>query len=353
MERKIHISKVEGATVVEVTDNTSGIANITSYDAPYDFRIVNQNIVVYGEFPILTFSFSEIDNPLGATNIEEYFDVMTENKFFVIDQEGGSGDFKFTEDIAYSLPTGKSFGRLVGTGIYPAVGKNVQEVLQDIALEYLTPTFSSFSMQGQATSVEIGTVLSGSKNFTFGFTYGQNVEENSLSILDVTADNILAADLPKTSPQSVNIGSISKSNPNTTHQWRAIAINTLGNTLQSGLFTVNFVLRRFFGSTSSPTTNSAQARALAQNVLDNTSNTFNLNTGSANKIFEVLIPATKSIVQVNDIDALNANITANYILIDNNFMVNDIGGTPRAYKLYRMTIQDTYSDNHRHQIQIS
>lgn len=164
----------------------------------------------------------------------------------------------------------------------------------------------------------------------------------------------MGANLPKTSPQTVNIGSVSKTTPNTTHQWRATAENSLGAEVQSGLFTVNFVLRRFFGAVATGVTNSAQARALPQNALDNTSNTFNLNTGSTHKIFDVLIPANKSIVQVNDLDALNANLTAQYELVDSNFIVNDIGGTPRAFKLYRNTASAVpYSENHRHQIQIS
>src|SRR5690606_1510143 len=108
MERKVYISKVEGATVVEIKDNTTGITNVVSYDIPYDFRVVNNHqIVVYGDSPILSFTFSEIGNPLGATNLEEYFDKMIENKFFVIDQEGESGDFVFTEDIPVVLSGSK------------------------------------------------------------------------------------------------------------------------------------------------------------------------------------------------------------------------------------------------------
>ena len=85
MSRKVNISKVEGATIVEITNVSNGTPNITSYDVPYDFRIVANQIIVYGEFPILAFTFPELDNNLGAANLEEYFEKMTENKFFTTD----------------------------------------------------------------------------------------------------------------------------------------------------------------------------------------------------------------------------------------------------------------------------
>jgi hypothetical protein len=69
------------------------------------------------------------------------------------------------------------------------------------------------------------------------------------------------------------------------------------------------------------------------------------------KIFTVAVPATMSLTQVLDLDALNANITANYVL--STFNVNDGGGTPVSYKIYTLSNAIPYSSDHRHQITIA
>ena len=84
------------------------------------------------------------------------------------------------------------------------------------------------------------------------------------------------------------------------------------------------------------------------------SNPFNLQTGTVERIFTAALPASLTITQVLDLDALNANITANYIL--SNFNVNNAAGTATSYNVYTMTNAIPYSaggtpaGNHRHQI---
>jgi hypothetical protein len=107
----------------------------------------------------------------------------------------------------------------------------------------------------------------------------------------------------------------------------------------------------FYGSSASAPTNSAGVRALTGRRFTDAGNTFILNTGATNKIFTVAVPATMSLTQVIDLDALNANITANYVL--SAFNVNDGGGTPVAYKIYTLTNAIPYSADHRHQITIA
>ena len=107
----------------------------------------------------------------------------------------------------------------------------------------------------------------------------------------------------------------------------------------------------FYGPSVVAPSNSAGVRALSGKRFTDAGNTFTLNTGAAQTIFTVAIPATMSLTQVLDLDALNANITANYVL--STFNVNDGGGTPVAYKIYTLTNAIPYSADHRHQITIA
>jgi hypothetical protein len=49
-----------------------------------------------------------------------------------------------------------------------------------------------------------------------------------------------------------------------------------------------------------------------------------------------------------DLDALNANITNNYIL--SQMQVDDAAGTSSSYNVYLMTNSIPYTNNHRHQV---
>lgn len=119
-------------------------------------------------------------------------------------------------------------------------------------------------------------------------------------------------------------------------------------TTYSSTITVNFGLLIFYGPSSSVPVTSANVRALPDRLFTNGNDTFNLNTGSTEVNFTVAIPDTETISQVLDLDALNANITAEYV--NNPFNVDDGGGTAVAYNVYTMTIAIPYSSNHRHQV---
>ena len=119
-------------------------------------------------------------------------------------------------------------------------------------------------------------------------------------------------------------------------------------TTYSSTITVNFGLLIFYGPSSSTPATSANVRALPDRLFTNGNDTFNLNTGSTEINFTVAIPDTETISEVLDLDALNANITAEYV--NNPFNVDDGGGTAVSYNVYTMTIAIPYSSDHRHQV---
>ena len=105
--------------------------------------------------------------------------------------------------------------------------------------------------------------------------------------------------------------------------------------------------KRFYG----PTDGNTAPRALPSNALDNASTTFNLVTGTTHRIFDLYIPNNRTLSEVLDLDALNANITANYVL-QGTVQVADAGGDMVTYKHYRMTNDIPYGESHRHQIKL-
>ena len=140
----------------------------------------------------------------------------------------------------------------------------------------------------------------------------------------------------------------------TSIQFRAIVYDAYYNYLNSSYTsgtaaTVSLYNMIWYGPLAAQPTTSADVRAMGtRQFIQSLSNPFNLTTGTTYKTFTVAMPATVSITNVIDLDALNADITASYV--NSTFNVNDYAGTAVSYNVYTMSNASVYSSSHRHQI---
>lgn len=229
-------------------------------------------------------------------------------------------------------------------------GKTFNDLWEELLVPYVSPAFTSFSVSGQANTVEVGTTLSGSKTFTWAISTGANVQPNTNAIYDITNTSYLATSIPNSGSYNAPINTEQLNSNGATQQWRGEADNTQSSTFQSSIFTVTGRFYRFYGPNATTPTTSANVRALPSSAFQ-TSNgmTFILNTGAVLTKFVVALPPGRTINEVIDIDALNANITSQYIL-QGTVSVQDAGGTGRLYNIYEMNLGSPYSSNHRHEI---
>lgn len=147
----------------------------------------------------------------------------------------------------------------------------------------------------------------------------------------------------------------------TSLQYRITVIDTYQQSISSSVEgspqTINFRYMIFFGPVAGGPpgpSNSNGVRLLPNRIFINGPNPFILETGNVERCFSVAIPQPSNITEVIDLDALNANITANYIL--SAFTVEDFGGNNVNYNIYTMVNAIAYTSggtppgNHRHQI---
>lgn len=271
-----------------------------------------------------------------------------------------------TSDVVLKLSPGKSYGKYVNGQTIPAAGKTAIEVQLDawqetIPAVYAQPT-TTLSIDQNSLTLEVGT----SVNVTITNPFTQN-DAGTLSSRSIRKDSV---EIGNTSPYLDN--GVIVSTVNKVYQavinynQGPIKNDNLGQPspagrIEAGQIVSNIVnlrgyFRSFWGSVSAQPSSSSDVRALESNRLENgvVSNTFTLNTGAINSKFVIVLAPGKSLSSVVDLDALNLNITSEYILVNNNMSVNDASGTPvSGFKMYVKTNSVPYTSNHRHSITIS
>lgn len=291
-----------------------------------------------------------------------------------VDYTAITGAIVFASDITVSLSGGKTLGKYTNGQTIPAAGKTAEEVINLIAIEDIAPTYviPTMSLVDTAANIaEVGTSYTNTLTATFtqndaGILTLLRIQKNGSDLLPNTSTSPNVKSDSGLYPNGVityiaysdyNAGIIKNYTPSGTPDARTPLVRSVNapqaasTNFASNSVTLTGYYRYFYGPSATAPVDSADVRALPSSQLTVTGNVFTLNTGSVEKIFSVCIPATKNLVSVIDSSALNANITANYILTT--FNVNDASGAPVAYKIYTMTNAVPYPTNHAHIITIS
>jgi hypothetical protein len=169
----------------------------------------------------------------------------------IIDKKYVDDSVVSTGSTIYNLatPSTVTIGGLTSGTIL--TGKTSNEILKEILVMYLLPAFSSFC-NNVSTPLEVGTTISGSKSFTFGFTNAGNVCANTLSIRDVSVSSNIATACPISSPQSATINAKTFVSCGNTQVWCGCATNTCGAQIGSSSYTITGLLPYYWGVCTCP-----------------------------------------------------------------------------------------------------
>ena len=130
-------------------------------------------------------------------------------------------------------------------------GKTSNEILAEILTPYQTPTFSSFSSE-MTTPVEVGTVLSGSKEFNWVFTNSDNIQANTMCIYDVTDASTIATNISTTSPQSATINTVTFTSCGQLQQYKGCVQDSCSTAIGSSNHTITGLYPYFWGTCTCP-----------------------------------------------------------------------------------------------------
>lgn len=251
---------------------------------------------------------------------------------------GGSGGSSI---YAGAFPTNVQWGNIPpGTDL---TGLTYDEIIELATITYINPAFSSFSIAGQNQTVEVGTIISGSKTFNWAISQGSGVVA-LLDIYDNTNSVALLINTANDGTQAIILAAINFTANGQTQSYKGIGHNTSpAGDFNSSNFVITASYLEFYGPTAANSANSAAVRALPDNRFTSLGTSFSMNTGTVEKIFEICMPATKTLVSVFDATA-GFFITGSFTLTT--FDVNDAGGNPVSYNVYRLTNAVPYASNH-------
>jgi len=250
------IVQVSQAPVFNVT-STTGIQFGVTVSPPPQF-----NVVVDPNNPefniVLSVGIPGVGVPPGGTTGQVL--AKTSNTDYDTEWVSGGGGGAYTGQSPTTVTVG---GLAAGSAI---LSETYTQIFQTMLVPYVAPSFSSFSISGEPTSVEVGTTISGTQSFIFGFNQSGNVNANTLSIIDVTDSVVLGSNLPLTSPQSLSIGTIFSNSP-TSHSWKGTAVNSQSTLFSSSYFTMNWLWRIYYGLNTNQTLAAADIQGLNNNNL--------------------------------------------------------------------------------------
>lgn len=163
-----------------------------------------------------------------------------------------------------SSPTTLTVGGITsGSAI---VGLTWQEIVEDLLVPYISPSFATFTISGVSTTIEVGDSISGSKNFTWTFNTGSNVASNTVDIADLTTPATLYTNISNTPPQAYNFTPSIRKTTATSHSWRGSATNTQSTSFNSSSFTVSWQHKRYWGWCPDSTPSDAEILAVSDEL---------------------------------------------------------------------------------------
>jgi hypothetical protein len=181
---------------------------------------------------------------------------------------GGGGD---TYTNAAGVPV--TLGGILSASTFTAVP--LTEMFTRLLYPYQLPTFGSFAITGQSTTLEVGDNISaGTKTFTWTTTNPTNISGSSISILDFTNSTVIASGLSNTGTTNQSIpAAISKSSA-TSHTFRITGSNTQ-NAGFSRDYAVNWRWRMYWGTSSLSSLTETNIEALhSSSLVSNSTGTF-------------------------------------------------------------------------------
>lgn len=286
----------------------------------------------------------------------------------------------FVSDTPVSLPPGVNLGPWYNGDLIPTAGKNAEEAYRLLAISEIAPVYSPATIaiiedkpnigeMGEAVTVNLQAIftkndagVATSLRILRGATVIEN--DNTLPVVSplLKSDNFVRSATPVNYSAEVDYGAgvIKNYSPSGNPDARPAAIRNPNrpqaaeNNFGSSIASFEGYQIIFYGSSASVPANSANVRALPGNILvpvTPLAGQGQLITDNVSLNHSIVLPFGYKLDEVIDLDASNANLTANYMMSSIN--VADAGGAVTTRRLYILSTAVAYTSPHRHNFKYS
>jgi len=184
--------------------------------------------------------------PSGLTTGVTYFMVYDGSNMQVFDTSPASAAFTYTNPA----PVPTTIGGVISGMTFSAA--TLQYMFDTLLYPYLNPTFSSFSIVGQPTSLEVGnTIAGGSRTFSWATTYGGNIKTNTVKIRNANTGVYIstpASGMTNDGTEVISIACVTRTTAGS-QTWTAYA-TTKKNVTISRNFSVTWYNRIYYGTSA-------------------------------------------------------------------------------------------------------
>lgn len=206
-----------------------------------DKKVITDKVYLCGNRMYVYHDSSLLPSDEYAATLASKADVNAQKALDALSDING---FRFSDNLTIKLSDGKTFGKFMNGDVIHCKGMTAIEVIQMALDETTGLRFNSFLMDIPPEQ-NTDAVISGNKEIRFVLNDPALARDNSLSIIDITADRTIASGLPVTSPVTVDIGTVT-ADAGQNRQWKATVIDSTGKTIDSPVYTVTWKAPVFY-----------------------------------------------------------------------------------------------------------
>lgn len=144
----------------------------------------------------------------------------------------------------------------------------LEQLFTNLLYPYQYPQVSSFAMQNQDTTIEVGDkVLGGSRQFVWNFSNDINISTNSVKIEDTSNSLVYGDSFANDDNETIDIGNDIIKSSAETNTWKISARNTRGQTISRN-FNVYWKWKTYYGTSDSESLTESEIKSLISSSLD-------------------------------------------------------------------------------------
>ena len=207
-----------------------------------------------------------------STSVENAYGIADGTVVGGVTEGGSGGDDEYIRESGIPSKVG---GASAGT----TFDGTVAEALDKILYPFVKPTFSTFTLSGQLTSLEVGeSIQGGDRTFNWGTNKSENVEPNTIRITSGGATILDGA--ANDGFETFDIGSNITKTSNSTHFFYIYGTDTQGDSFNR-IYAVYWKWRFYYGSSPLETIDGSEVKSLGNDFLY-TTRSFTYNTPANN-----------------------------------------------------------------------